>query len=258
MRNRCMTRIARAVDRVLSYRRIGRSNLPSLISATTLHDVIQSYGLWVLFAGVMLESTGVPLPGETILITIALYASATHEIGITAIILVASTAAILGDNLGYMIGRWIGLRLLVRYGPYVRLHEGRVIVGQYLFLRHGGKIVFFGRFVAFLRTFAALLAGANHMPWQRFFVMNALGGLCWAVLIGGGAYVVGDGIRAISGPLGVVLLVLAVTVLVAGLVFVRRNEAEIEVRARAALAPQHTNRNSCAGQVRSDHNGNQV
>ena len=90
---------------------------------------------------------GIPLPGETMLVSAALYAGSTHRVAIGAVMLVAATAATVGGMIGYVIGRWIGLRLLVRYGKYVRLDERRLKVGQYLFLRHGGKIVFFGRFV---------------------------------------------------------------------------------------------------------------
>src|SRR5260370_1776147 len=104
----------------------------------------------------------------------------------------------IGDNIGYLIGRSIGVRLVVRYGRYVRLNEPRLKVGQYLFLRHGGKIVFFGRFVAFLRTFAALLAGVNRMSWPHFLIMNALGGICWASLFGGGAYLFGEQMKRVA------------------------------------------------------------
>src|SRR5947209_17086415 len=78
----------------------------------------------------------------------------------------------------------IGVRLLVRYGRYIRIDQKRLKVGQYLFLQHGGKIVFFGRFVAILRTFAAFLAGVNLMSWPGFLMMNTLGGICWASLFG--------------------------------------------------------------------------
>ena len=120
----------------------------------------------------MFESMGAPMPGETALVTAALYAGSTHQIGILPVIIVAATAAVAGDNIGYIIGRSIGLRLIVRYGRYIHLNEARLRVGQYLFLRHGGKIVFFGRFVAILRAFAALLAGVNCMRWPHFLIMN--------------------------------------------------------------------------------------
>lgn len=206
-----------------------------LISPASLHHLFHAYGLWVLFAVVTLEAIGIPMPGESALITAGLYAGSTHEIGIAWVILVAAFGAILGDNIGYLVGRRIGVPLVARYGRYVGLHEARLKVGQYLFLRHGGKIVFFGRFVAFLRTFAALLAGINRMHWSHFLLMNALGGLCWAALFGGGAYLFGAEIKRIAGPVGIVLLVVAAVCAVAGIIFFRRHERELELRAQLAL-----------------------
>lgn len=169
-----------------------------VLSPTWIHGLIQTYGLWVLFTLVMLESMGIPLPGETALVTAALYAGSTHQIGVAWVVLVAAMAAIMGDNIGYFVGRSIGVRLVARYGRYVRLDESRLKVGQYLFLRHGGKIVFFGRFVALLRTYAALLAGVNRMSWPHFLIMNALGGICWALLFGGGAYLFGSQVKRVA------------------------------------------------------------
>ena len=100
-----------------------------VLSPTLIHGLFHTYGLWVLFALVMLESTGIPLPGETALVTAALYAGSTHQIGIAWVVLVAALAAIVGDNIGYLIGRSIGLRLVARYGRYVRLDEPRLKVG---------------------------------------------------------------------------------------------------------------------------------
>ena len=205
------------------------------LSPTWMHDLIQAYGLWALFIVVTLESMGVPMPGETALVTTALYAGSTHQIDIISVVLVAATGAIIGDNIGYLIGRLIQLRLLVRYGRYIRLDQPRLKVGQYLFRRHGGKIVFFGRFVAFLRTFAAVLAGANRMPWPHFLLMNALGGLCWASIFGGGAYLFGEQIARVAGPVSLLLLVVAIGLVAAGIVFFRRHERELEQRAEAAL-----------------------
>lgn len=207
-----------------------------LISAASVEHMVQSYGLWVLFVVLTLESMGVPAPGETALVTAALYAASTHQIGIVAVVLTATAAAVTGDNIGYLIGRSVGAALIARYGRYIGLGEARLKVGQYLFQRHGGKIVFFGRFVAFLRTFAALLAGMNHMRWPRFLVMNALGGLCWATLFGTGAYLFGVEMKRLAGPIGVVLLIAALAAVGAGLVFFRRHEKELERRAEAALA----------------------
>jgi membrane protein DedA with SNARE-associated domain len=201
----------------------------------SIENLIQNYGLWVLFAAVMLESMGIPLPGEATLVTAALFAGATHRISIESVVIVAAMAAVTGDNVGYLAGRTIGLRLIERYGKYVRLDAARLKVGQYLFMPHGGKIVFFGRFVAFLRAFAAVLAGASHMHWPRFLVMNALGGICWASLFGIGAYLFGEKIKLVAGPVSVLLLVCAVALILAGVLFFRRHERELEERARVAL-----------------------
>ena len=209
--------------------------MPTILSPVLIHDLIQSYGLWVLFAAVAFESMGVPMPGETVLVAVAMYAGSTHGIGILPVVAVAAVAAIVGDNLGYLFGRTVGFRLLLRYGGYLRLHEARLRTGQYLFLRHGGKIVFFGRFIAFLRAFAALLAGVNRMDWPHFLLMNALGGVTWAILFGGGAYLFGEKIELLSGPVGLLLLAVAAILTVVGIVYIRGHEKELEKRAALAL-----------------------
>jgi len=206
-----------------------------ILSAAWIQDLIQTYGLWVLFGAVMLESMGVPMPGETAVVTAAIYAGSTHQISVTSVVLVAATAAIIGDNIGYLIGRSIGIRLLARYGKYIRLNEARLKVGQYLFLRHGGKIVYFGRFVALLRAYAALLAGANRMNWPHFLIANALGGLCWATLFGGGAYLFGEQMKRVAGPVSVLLLVSAIGLVAAGIAFFRHHEKALEQRAAVAF-----------------------
>lgn len=205
------------------------------LSPAWVQDLIQTYGLWVMFGIIMFESMGLPLPGETVLVTTALYSGTRHQISILLVVSVAALAAIIGDNLGYLIGRSIGLRFLVRYGHYIGLHERRLKLGQYLFLRHGGKIVFFGRFVAVLRTLAALLAGANLMRWPHFLLMNAFGGICWATVFGFGAYLLGEQIKRVAGPVGLIMLGVAVIFVIAGFVFFRQHEKELEERADAAI-----------------------
>lgn len=197
--------------------------------------LIQTFGLWVLFTAVMVENMGIPMPGETAVVTAAIYAGSTQQISVTSVVLVAATAAIIGDNIGYLIGRSIGIRLLARYGKYIRLNETWFKVGQYLFLRHGGKIVFFGRFVALLRTYAAILAGANRMNWPHFLIMNALGGICWAALFGGGAYLFGEEVKRVAGPASFLLLVSAIGLIAASIIFFRHHEKELEQRAEAAF-----------------------
>ena len=207
-----------------------------ILSSGTVQSLVHSYGLWIVFGLVMIESIGVPVPGETALVSAALYAGATHSLSIWSVIGVATLGAITGDNIGYAFGRTLGFRLLAAHGHRVRLTEGRLKIGQYLFLRHGGKIVFFGRFLAFLRTFAALLAGANRMDWRRFLLMNGAGGLAWASLFGAGAYLFGDRLAAVEGPLGTATLIVGVIAIVAVAVLFRRYEARLEAHARAALS----------------------
>jgi membrane protein DedA with SNARE-associated domain len=211
--------------------------------AAWVHDLIHTYGLWVLFTAVMIESMGIPMPGETAVVTAAIYAGSTHQVSIISVVLVAATAAIVGDNIGYLVGRSIGIRLLARYGQYVRLTEQRLKVGEYLFLRHGGKIVFFGRFVALLRTYAGLLAGANRMHWFHFLIMNGLGGICWATLFGGGAYVFGEQVSRIVGPVSFVLFIAAVGLVAVGILFFRHHEKELERRAEAEFPGPWLQRN---------------
>ncbi|HUZ66430.1 MAG TPA: DedA family protein [Beijerinckiaceae bacterium] len=197
--------------------------------------LISSYGYWLVFLVVAMESTGIPLPGETMLISAAIYAGQTHQLNIFLIVACAATAAILGDNCGYWIGREAGMPLLRRYGHYVGLDQNRLRLGQYVFMRHGGKIVFFGRFIAVLRALAAVLAGANGFAWPRFLLFNAAGGIGWAALFGFGGYAFGRAIHRIAGPLGLGLLVIALAAIAFGWVFMRRHEAELQARADAAL-----------------------
>jgi membrane protein DedA with SNARE-associated domain len=199
-----------------------------LLAAPALRDLFELYGLYVLFCFIMLESMGIPMPGETILIIAGIYAGSTRRIEIIPLIATATLAAIVGDNLGYLVGRLVGQASLRKYGGYLRLDERRLKVGRYLFLKQGGKIVFFGRFVAFLRAFAAVLAGANQMSWPRFLAMNALGGLCWASLVGGGAYVFGERIERVTATLGALLLFGGIVLIAGAALYFRRYEAALE------------------------------
>ena len=202
---------------------------------TLMHVLIQAYGLWILFAGVTLVCMGVPVPGEALLISAALYAGSTQNLTISSVVMVAAVAATTGGMIGYLIGRSVGLPLLVRYGRHIGLDERRLKVGQYLFLRHGGKIVFFGRFVDVLRMFAGVLAGVNRMNWPYFLLMNALGAICWALLLGGGAYRLGVQMKRVAGPVGLLLLIAAIGLVAGGIIFFRHHEKELEERADRAI-----------------------
>ncbi len=198
-------------------------------------NFIVHYGYLAVFVVVALESLGIPLPGETTLITAALYAGATHHLWILGVILAAIAGAILGDNFGYLIGHWGGYRLLVRYGRYIRLDEAKVKVARYLFLRFGGRVVFFGRFVSILRAYAAFLAGTTRMPWPRFLIFNAAGGIVWASLYGTAAYLLGKEVERVSRPLAIAFGVAGVVALITAAILVRRRERQLEVAAERAL-----------------------
>jgi len=210
------------------------------MSFTSLSDsligLIQVYGPWIIFGIVALESAGIPLPGETILVSGALLASTTHRLDITAVVAAAAGGAIVGDALGYTVGRRVGPLLLHKYGRYIRLDENRLLIGQYLFFRFGSAIVFFGRFIAVLRTFAALLAGANRMPASRFFTFNIAGGICWACFFGFGAHALGAKIYEVSETLGLVSLGLFIVCGLAFSVFIRRYESVLLSQAKRALS----------------------
>ena len=143
--------------------------------------LLLSYGLFILFAAVAIESAGVPIPGETTLITAAFLATPSqHHYSLWSVMVVAASAAIVGDNVGYWLGREGGRALLERWGPLRRYAERTLPPAERFFAKHGAKAVFFGRFIAILRVTAAWLAGISHMPWWRFLIWNALGGILWA------------------------------------------------------------------------------
>ncbi|MEP7335598.1 MAG: DedA family protein [Actinomycetota bacterium] len=187
-----------------------------------------------MFLIVGAESIGVPLPGETTLTLAAIYAGATQRLSIAGVIAAAALGAIIGDNIGYLLGRSGGYRLLRRYGHYVRVNEHRVKIGRYLFDRHGGKVVFFGRFVSILRTYAAFLAGAMKMHWGRFLVFNTAGGIVWALTFGLGFYYFGSALTALRAPFDIAIGIAAALAFVGLLVLLRRKEHQVGVAAERA------------------------
>jgi membrane protein DedA with SNARE-associated domain len=181
--------------------------------------LLLSYGLVLLFVVVALESAGVPLPGETALVAAAILATPQHHhYSIVTVIVVAAVAAIVGDNIGYWLGRIGGRRLLERWGPIRRYAERALPVGERFFAKHGGKTVFIGRFVSVLRVTAAWLAGITHMSWWRFFLWNAAGGIVWAAGVGLLAYYFGKAAADAFGRYG--FFGAGGIILIAALVFV--------------------------------------
>jgi len=145
--------------------------------------LVDAYGYVAVAVITMLESMGLPLPGETVLLAASAY-SASGRLHLSGVVGAAAAGAIVGDSLGYWLGRRGGRVVLTRYGQVLRINRRRLIGAERFFQRHGAKTVFLGRFVAFLRMFAAPLAGIARMPYPRFFAFNVLGGIAWALSIG--------------------------------------------------------------------------
>jgi membrane protein DedA with SNARE-associated domain len=189
-----------------------------------------SHGLPLLFAVVMLESFGIPLPGETALIAFGILASQGHY-SIYWVIALAALAAIVGDNLGYwVIGRWGGRTLFERWGPLRRYADKTLPPTERLMARHGGKVVFFGRFITVLRYTAAWVAGLAKMEWWRFLFWNALGGICWAVAVGLVAYYAGHAAADAIQRYGIYAAIAIAVVVVVGFFFTHSGKKWLERR----------------------------
>jgi membrane protein DedA with SNARE-associated domain len=196
---------------------------------------VQHWGYLAVFLLAGLESLCVPfLPGETALLTAAALASKLH-LAIGGVIAAGAAGPIVGGSLGYAIGWWGGYRLLVRYGARVGLAQPQVKVTHYLFQRDGGRVVFLGRFVPVLRSFAGLLAGAGRMSPVSFLAFNAAGSAVWATGYGLAAYAAGSTLLSLSGWLAVGFAALAVAAGLAGVLLLRRYAARLEARAEAAF-----------------------
>jgi membrane protein DedA with SNARE-associated domain len=166
-------------------------------------DLLLAHGLIILFGLVAMESAGVPLPGETALIAAAILAEQGHY-SLVAVIAVAAAAAIAGDNAGYWIGRKGGRALLRRLPVLGAYFERALPPSERFFRRHGAKTVFVGRFIAILRVTAAWLAGISRMPWWRFLLWNAAGGIVWAAAVAIVAYEFGHAAADAIGRYGVI------------------------------------------------------
>ena len=199
-----------------------------------VNHLLTTYGYWAVFTLVGLESLGIPLPGETVLISAGIYAGHTHRLSVWLIFLVAASAAIIGDNIGFWIGDKGGYRLLRKYGRYIRFDEAKIKVGRYVFDRYGGPVVFFGRFVSVLRTYAAFLAGTNRMQWRTFLVFNAAGGLVWSGIYAFGSYGLGNSLRKASGPINIALGAVAAVGIVAAILVIRQHAKRLTAVAEAA------------------------
>jgi membrane-associated protein len=186
-------------------------------------DVPAIVGYAAVFGLIAIETMGIPVPGETALIAGALLAQK-GDIHIVPLVALAAAAAIIGDNVGFAIGRHGGRRLLLKPGPFLAQRERVIELGEPFFAKHGPKAVFLGRWVSGLRIASAWLAGINGMSWPTFLVWNALGGILWACAVGFGVYLLGDvaeKVLTVAGPAAAAAFV----VLVIGVLFLRHRRS---------------------------------
>ncbi|RMF65629.1 MAG: DedA family protein [Cyanobacteria bacterium J069] len=150
-----------------------------LLSLEALENLAHEYGYWVVFLGIMLENTGIPLPGETITL-VGGFLAGSDELNYWLVLACATAGAVLGDNFGYWIGHFGGWPLLTRVGRLFRIEEARLLELRQQFSDNAAKAVIFGRFLALLRIFAGPLAGIAQMPYPKFLLCNFIGALSWA------------------------------------------------------------------------------
>ena len=191
-----------------------------------LASLTSNVGYPALLLLVGIESAGIPVPGETALITAGVLASDGH-LAIVPVIVLGAAGAIIGDNIGYLLGRRLGRRLLEREGRF-QTARGRALAStERFFARHGAKAVFLGRWITGLRIWAAWLAGATHMPWRTFAVWNAAGGIAWATSVGLAAYLLGTAAERIASRVGLGAAGLVIAAgLVAALVVIYRGRVD--------------------------------
>ena len=205
-----------------------------LVTLHQLVGLVQTYGTTVLGIVVALECLGLPVPGESLLIAAAVYAGTTQDLSILIVFGAAAGGAIVGQIAGYWIGVGVGYRLLHRYGYRIGLTTRRLAYGRALFRSHGVKVIIAARFIVLLRTIAALLAGANRMPWVRFMVANVVGSVAWAALYGFGAYALGHQAKHLAAPAAIALSVIVIVGVAISVLVARRHEKRVLHRRRYA------------------------
>ena len=226
--------------------------LAALISLQTLQNSLNTFGYLAVTVFVMIECTGIPFPGETMLLLASFSAATiTPQLQIPLVIACAALGAILGDNLGYLAGRSGGRALILRFGRYIFLRPQHLDWAERFFAKHGDKTVFFGRFIAVLRAWSAFLAGINHMRWRNFLFYNAAGGIVWAIIYGTFGYVAGrvfknnfplvESIASTTGWIGAdFIVVVAITLYI--VYRIRRKHQIAETSTEQAKDVQQTDR----------------
>jgi membrane protein DedA with SNARE-associated domain len=156
-----------------------------------IRQYLAEYGYWTVAIALLLENAGLPVPGETILLTASFLAFSEHRLHLPSIIAVGVLAATIGDNIGFLIGHFGGRPLLTKYGKYIFIRPQTIEDGEKLFARYGAGVVFVARFIAGLRVIAGPLAGVLRLHWRKFALFNFLGALLWVSVISGVGYLFG-------------------------------------------------------------------
>jgi membrane protein DedA with SNARE-associated domain len=156
-----------------------------------LRNAVVQYGYWAVGAALLLENAGIPVPGETILLLASFLAYSEHDLRLPWIIVVATIAATVGDNLGFALGYYGGRPLLLRYQTIFRIKNATISRGEELFAKYGSVTVFFARFVFGMRIIAGPMAGVLRMSWRKFLVFNFLGAVVWVSVISSAGYLFG-------------------------------------------------------------------
>jgi membrane protein DedA with SNARE-associated domain len=181
-----------------------------------LLSLFTTYGYWVVFFGVMAENAGLPIPGETIVLAAGFFASEGH-FHLPLVMAIAAVGAMIGDNIGFAIGRRYGRGILYRFGKYVFLPPHRIDGMSAFFENYGDKTILVARFITGLRVVGAILAGASKMPWPRFILFNSMGAVLWSVVITLLGYFFGQSwhfLARLVGGSGLIFLIAAVLVLI--------------------------------------------
>lgn len=199
-----------------------------------MSHLIQTWGYWAVALFVLTEAFGVPLPGETAVILAGTYAGHSHHLSPWFIFVVAAVSALVGGLIGYGIGHYGGYRLVRRFGHKIRLDEQKLRISRYLFDTYGSRVVFFGRFVSVLRTYAAFLAGTSRMQLRRFVLANAASAVAWAAIFSYASYVAGNTLRRTSGTITWALVGAAVVIIAIAIIVVHRRMEDFAARADAA------------------------
>lgn len=205
--------------------------------------LLADWGYAAVLLAIVADSLGLPLPGEVMLLLAAVYAGATHRLVLPFVIGSAVLGAVLGDNLTYTLGRRGGYPFLQRHGEALHLGRRRLKIGQYLFQRYGGAVVWFGRLIPVLHIWSAVLAGVNRMPWIRFALANAIGAIVWATGLSLAGYAFGRAALRFGDILAVAAVPFALAIAGLAIFLLRINERRLYEEAERTLGGEEESTN---------------